>query len=153
MEIMQLSKDFTRKELTKTDTGLANIAGEKDRAFLLLLAVFILQPIRDKFGKYTINSGYRSFKVNRKIGGSSTSQHLEGQAADGFPEEADIYEVYKWIVEESGIHFGQCIIYPANGFIHISLPRLYKSNSQALICHEEKYLPYSEAKLNEITGG
>ena len=150
---MSLSKNFTEKELTKTDTGLTNIPGEKAKAFILLLAVFLLQPIRDRFGKYTINSGYRCPRVNSAVGGSSASQHLEGQAADGYPEEADIYEVYRWIVEESGIHFGQCIIYPAKGFIHISLPRLYKSNSHALICYGGKYFPYAEEKLNEIIGG
>lgn len=150
---MNLSNNFTEKELTKTDTGLPNVPSEKEKAFLLLLAIFILQPIRDKFGKYTINSGYRSLRVNREIGGSSTSQHMEGQAADGYPENADIYEVYRWIVEQSGIHFGQCIIYPDKGFIHISLPRIYKENKQALICQGGKYLPYSDTKLNEIVGG
>lgn len=150
---MKLSNDFTLEELTKTDTGLPNVPDEERKAFLLLLAIFILQPIRDRFGKYKVNSGYRGPRVNKEVGGSSTSQHLEGQAADGYPEEANIYEVYRWIVKESGIDFGQCIIYPGKGFIHISLPRPYKPNRQAFICHEGDYLPYSEEKLNEITGG
>lgn len=152
-ETMKLSNNFTLEEATKTNTGLPNDPNEKATSFALLLAIFILQPIRDKFGRYTINSWYRSSRVNRAINGSSTSQHLEGQAADGYPEEADTFEVYKWIVEESGLDFGQCIIYPAEGFIHISLPRPYKPNQQALIKHEGEYLPYSEEKLNEIVGG
>jgi len=152
-ETMELSDNFTLKEATKTETGLPNVPDEKAKAFAQLLAIFILQPIRNKFGRYEINSWYRSSRVNRAVGGSSTSQHLEGQAADGYPEEADTYEVYKWIVEKSGLYFGQCIIYPVEGFIHISLPRLYKSNLQALICLKWEYLPYSETKLNEIVGG
>lgn len=150
---MQLSNNFTLDELTRTDTGLTNSPDEQGKAFLKLLSVFILQPIRDKFGKYTVGSAYRSLRVNMEVGGSSTSQHLEGQAADGSPEYADIYEVYRWIVENSGLDYGQCIVYPGKGFIHISLPRIYKPNQQALICHEGDYLPYSEEKLNEITGG
>ena len=147
---MKLSKNFSLNGLTVTETGLPNVPDEERKTFLLILAIFILQPIRDRFGKYTINSGYRSPRVNREVGGSSTSQHLEGQAADGYPEEADIYEVYRWIVEESGIDFGQCIIYPSKGFIHIGLPRIYKPNRQAFICHEGDYLPYSDGKLDEI---
>ena len=152
---MKLSKNFTLNELTKTNTGLPNVPTEKEKALLLLLAIFILQPIRNKFGEYTISSGYRSPKVNRKVRGSSTSQHPKAQAADGYPESADIYVVFKWIVEESGLDFGQCIIYPdeEKPFIHISLPRLYKSNRQALIKHKGDYLPYSDTKLNEIVGG
>jgi uncharacterized protein YcbK (DUF882 family) len=149
---MKLSNNFTLKEAIKTNTGLPNDPDKKAMSFSLLLAIFILQPIRDKFGRYEINSWYRSSRVNRAVGGSSTSQHLEGQAADGYPEEADTFEVYKWIVEKSGLDFGQCIIYPAKGFIHISLPRINKPNKQALICHEGDYLPYSEEKLNEIVG-
>ena len=150
---MKLSNNFTDKELVVTETGLPNIAREKDKVFGLLLAVFILQVIRDEYGRIKVDSWFRSPTVNREVGGSSTSQHLKGQAADIIPREADLVFVFKWIVEKSGIHFGQCIIYPSKGFIHISLPRIYKPNQQALICHEGDYLPYSEEKLNEITGG
>lgn len=154
---MLLSKNFTLRELTKTDTGLPNVPDEKHKAFLLLLAIFILQPIRDRHGPLTPNSGFRSLRVNRKInkgkGGSLTSQHLEGQASDIVPLAADFIEVYRWIVKESGLDFGQCIVYPGRGFIHISLPRLYKENRQALICYEGQYLSYSEETLRGILKG
>ena len=61
---MELSNDFTLKELTETDTGLPNVPDEERKAFLLLLAIFILQPIRNRFGKYTINSSYRSPEIS-----------------------------------------------------------------------------------------
>lgn len=42
-----------------------------------------LQPLRDKLGfPIRITSGYRSPDVNRAVGGSATSQHCFGQAAD-----------------------------------------------------------------------
>lgn len=154
---MKLSNNFTLSELTKTDTGLPNEPDEKAKGFLLLLAIFLLQPIRERYGRLKPNSGFRSLRVNRKInngkGGSPTSQHLEGQAGDIVPLDTDFVGVYLWIVNESGLDYGQCIIYPDRGFIHISLPRLYKANQQALICFKGDYLPYSEEKLNEIVGG
>jgi uncharacterized protein YcbK (DUF882 family) len=151
---MKLSKNFTLNELTRTDTGLPNVPDEKEKAFLLLLAIFLLQPIRDRHGRLKVNSGFRSLRVNRHkdIKGSPTSQHPEGQAGDIVPLDADLYEVYEWIVNESGLDFGQCIIYPDRGIIHISLPRLYKENGQALISHDGKYPIYSKELLNEIRG-
>jgi hypothetical protein len=43
----------------------------------------VLQPLRDALGKpINISSGYRSPDVNKAIGGSATSDHTRGQAAD-----------------------------------------------------------------------
>ena len=45
--------------------------------------VAVLQKIRNRFGKaVAINSGYRTAGYNTKIGGSPSSQHLNGKAAD-----------------------------------------------------------------------
>lgn len=42
-----------------------------------------LQSIRDWAGKaVTVNSGYRTTSYNKKIGGSTNSYHVKGQAAD-----------------------------------------------------------------------
>jgi len=148
---MRLSKNFTLDELTRTDTGLPNNPGEKEIAFLLLLTVFILQPLRNKFGRIHINSGFRSPRVNREINGSSTSQHMDGQAGDIVPMDADLFDVYLRIIANSHFDYGQCIIYPDRGFIHISLPRPYKENRQALICFKGEYFPYSLKKFKEIS--
>lgn len=43
----------------------------------------ILDPLREAWGKpITVNSGYRCAALNRAVGGSKTSQHMTGQAAD-----------------------------------------------------------------------
>ena len=43
----------------------------------------VLQCIREHFGKpVTITSGYRTASHNKKVGGSRSSQHLLGRAAD-----------------------------------------------------------------------
>ena len=45
--------------------------------------VLLLQCIREHFGKaVTITSGYRTPTHNAKVGGSKSSQHLLGRAAD-----------------------------------------------------------------------
>jgi hypothetical protein len=42
-----------------------------------------LQVLRDEVGKsIKINSGYRTVKHNKKVGGKSNSQHLQAKAAD-----------------------------------------------------------------------
>lgn len=79
---MNLSKDFTLAELTKTSTNLNNTPNKQQIENLRQLAINILQPARDALGPIRVTSGYRSPEVNAKIGGSATSQHTQGQAAD-----------------------------------------------------------------------
>ncbi len=50
---------------------------------MTLLVDHILDPIREAWGKpIKINSGYRSKALNSKVGGSKTSDHMLGRAAD-----------------------------------------------------------------------
>ena len=59
-------------------------SSEKHIDSMVLLAVNIFQPIRDFFCRpIFISSGYRSVKLNKALGGSSsTSQHMKGEAMD-----------------------------------------------------------------------
>jgi len=66
---MNLSANFTLKELTKSDTatrlGIDNTPDEAVIESLRLLCENILQPVRDHFGKpVKISSGYRSPELN-----------------------------------------------------------------------------------------
>lgn len=80
---VRFSKNFTLDEFVVTSTGIDNIPGPNEIESLRQLTVNILQPLRDYFGKpLIITSGYRSPLVNAAIGGSSTSQHTKGEAAD-----------------------------------------------------------------------
>lgn len=80
---MQLTRDFSLEELTSTATGMPNKPGDAEFDALRLLAVNVLQPLRDLYGgAIIVNSGYRSTSVNISVGGSKTSQHLKGEAAD-----------------------------------------------------------------------
>ncbi len=84
---MNLTTNFTLQELTKSETALRknmpNVPTEADIANMKLLAEKVLQPLRDHYGVgIKVNSGYRSPDVNAAVGGSRTSDHCKGQAAD-----------------------------------------------------------------------
>lgn len=83
----KLSENFTLEELLVSSTaakyGIDNTPNATIKANLTMLCKKLLQPIRDKYGKSIIvTSGYRCPILNTKIGGSRTSQHMKGQAAD-----------------------------------------------------------------------
>ena len=56
--------------------------------------VVLLQCIREHFGKpVTITSGYRTASHNTRVGGSRSSQHLLGRAADFYVEDVPVATV------------------------------------------------------------
>ena len=78
---------FTLEELEHSDTAtkykIDNTANGDTRTNLTKLIELLLDPIRTKWGKpIKVNSGYRCSKLNRIVGGVSTSQHVLGEAAD-----------------------------------------------------------------------
>lgn len=80
-------KYFTIKELTESNTAtrlkIDNTPTEEVINNLESLVNNILDKIREAYGKpITVNSGYRCPKLNTAIGGSKTSQHITGKAAD-----------------------------------------------------------------------
>ena len=80
---IRLSKDFTLDQFVRTSSGLDNIPNQTEIDALRALATNVLQPLRDYFKKpFQKISGFRSLPVNTKIGGSKTSQHMKGEAAD-----------------------------------------------------------------------
>jgi hypothetical protein len=126
---MNLSKNFTVTELTKSADalrkGLDNSPDQTIVDNLKLLAENILQPIRDYFDKpVTINSGYRSVAVNASVGGSSTSDHCKGMAADIEIIGIDNKALAKHIVDT--YKFTQVILefytegIPDSGWVHVS---------------------------------
>ena len=126
---MNLTKNFTLAEMVKSDTALRhdmdNTPGEAEIENLKQLAEKVLQPVRDAYAKgVKVNSGYRHPEVNAKVGGSKTSDHCKGQAADiEIPGVANA-ELAKWITEN--LDFTQVILefytpgVPDSGWVHVS---------------------------------
>ena len=83
---MNLSRNFTLQELTKSDTairkGINNNPSAGQIEKLKLLCENILQPVRDHFGRVKVTSGFRSPELCLAIGSSVNSQHARAEAAD-----------------------------------------------------------------------
>lgn len=84
---MNITKNFTLEEMYKSTTairlGMDNAPSDVAVANLIHLCKNVLQPLRDYMDEsIRVSSGYRSPELNKKIGGSKTSQHCFGQAAD-----------------------------------------------------------------------
>lgn len=80
-------KYFTIKELcqssTATQKGIDNTPNSEIVNNLTQLVDNILDPLREEYGKpIKVNSGYRCDALNKAIGGSKTSYHRFGLAAD-----------------------------------------------------------------------
>lgn len=79
----KIGRYFSLEELIKTNTGIDNQPSPDVILRLKYLVDNILDPAREAINEpIYVTSGYRSTAVNRKIGGSSFSQHLFGEAAD-----------------------------------------------------------------------
>ena len=81
---MRLSKNFTLQELMATSHGkLQDMPTGEVILNLTFLCARVLQPLRDTIGRPVyINSGYRSKRLNARVGGVPNSYHLRGLAAD-----------------------------------------------------------------------
>jgi zinc D-Ala-D-Ala carboxypeptidase len=126
---MQLSKNFSLEEMTKSETalrhGMDNTPKAGEIANLVVLCEKVLQPVREHYAKgVKVNSGYRHPEVNAKVGGSKTSDHCKGMAADieipGVPN----HELAEWI--SKNLEFTQVILefytpgVPDSGWVHVS---------------------------------
>jgi hypothetical protein len=122
---MKLSTNFSLAELTKTNVRhFDNTPSMQVIENLQVLVDNVLQPIRNKFGPVTVTSGYRSPEVNKAIGGSATSDHCFGFAADFEVAGVDNKELARWVADN--LKFKQLILefytkgVPDSGWVHVS---------------------------------
>lgn len=131
-------KFFTIEELTKSDVAkknnISNIPNIQERNNLIALVDNILDPLREAYGKpIVITSGFRSDKVNKLSGGSSTSQHRLGQAAD-IRSKQDTKEENKKLfdlIQKLDLPFDQLIDEYNFNWVHVS----YSSRNRKQILH------------------
>jgi len=126
---VNLSINFTLSELTKSETALRydmdNSPTQEVIGCLQALAVYVLQPVREHYATgVKVNSGFRHPEVNAKVGGSKTSDHCRGMAADIEIPGVSNYELAHWIQEN--LSFTQVILefytpgVPDSGWVHVS---------------------------------
>ena len=112
-----MAKYFTVAEMLKSETAEKNQinntpSAEVKKNIEELLGV--LDDLREFYGKpIKITSGYRCAKLNKLVGGSPTSAHVIGYAADLQPVQGSFEEfkasVLKWL-KKSRVKFDQCIL-------------------------------------------
>lgn len=83
----KISENISYTEATKSSTAVKyNIDNTPDNEALermRYVADKVFEPLREHFGvPIMVTSFYRSPKLNKKIGGSSTSEHVYGSAMD-----------------------------------------------------------------------
>lgn len=131
-----MNLNFTMSELIHSENAaLYNINNMPDLNAmdeLLKLIVYCLQPLREALNlPIIITSGYRSKALNDKLKGSSTSQHLNGQAADikiiGLTQRDLFYRI-----QRTDIEYDQLIWEQDTNCVHISY-NYGKNRNQTLI--------------------
>jgi zinc D-Ala-D-Ala carboxypeptidase len=137
-------KYFTIKELCKSRSAelrkIDNTPNKEETRALVELVDNVLDPLREKFGKpIVVTSGFRCAKLNRSIGGSTSSEHMKGEAADIVSEDGDKLKNYQLgVMLYSGFSYGQLIFENVNvsqktcDWIHVSYSARHSNRHQTL---------------------
>ena len=142
----QLTEHFTLAEMIVSPTakrlGIPNTPTPAHIENMRYCCEKILEPVRAKFGPVTINSSYRAPLVNKAVGGSATSQHVNGQAIDFEVKGVDNKKVADWVADN--LEFDQVILefYAAgdknSGWVHASIKKEGGNRKQRLVATKSK---------------
>lgn len=124
--VMYISKWFTLEELIRTDSTSQenNIPSWDCVVRLMSLCRYVLDPVREKYGKtIVVTSGFRTPFLNRLVGGVPSSQHMQGLAAD---LRCDDPKALFDLIAESDLPFDQLIYYQKKKFVHVSYSPTYR---------------------------
>lgn len=118
---MNLTQHFTLEELVFSQTaareGIDNTPDDEVLGNLFNLAVF-LEQCRSKLNKpIFVSSGYRSPELNKRIGGSPTSSHMYGRAADITSSYGTPKEIARAL---TGLDYDQLIV-EFDRWVHVSI--------------------------------
>ena len=115
-EKLTMAKYFKAAEMLKSETAEKNKINNTPSAEVqqnIEELLEVLDNLREFYGKpIKITSGFRCTELNKLVGGSPTSAHVIGYAADlqpiGDTFENFKAEVLRWL--DTGVKFDQCII-------------------------------------------
>jgi zinc D-Ala-D-Ala carboxypeptidase len=137
---VQLSKHFQLHEFLYSRTAVRNrIPNEpthKNIKNLALLCTRALEPIRERFGPIIVTSGLRVTALNTAVGGSRTSAHRTGLAADiqGVRSNATFRAIMTFLASNSsrgGPWYDQAIY--EGPHIHIGIRETIQDNRMQLL--------------------
>lgn len=116
---------------------------------LTMLCQELLEPVRERFGPLWVTSGYRCAALNTTIGGSSTSAHLHGCAADFVPVwDVSTHDIVKWIVSSNLLYDQVIDEYSSTAnWVHLGMVRPgipHGPRKQALVMRHGTYTEWSE---------
>ena len=150
---MKLTEHFTLEEFLASNTAtrkkIDNTPSQIIIGHLKELVTQIIEPLRLAWGSgIIVSSGYRCEKLNKAVGGSSTSAHLTGWAADLVPSNGDIEGFKKFVInwlKTKKIKFDQYINETTRSaqWVHIAL---YNKNKQ----QRKQYLKYKGGVYTKI---
>lgn len=124
---MNLSPHFTLRELSHSQAaerrGIDNSPPPAVVEALRALCLSVLEPLRAAVGPLHVSSGYRAPALNQVVGGSRSSQHCLGQAADCECFALSTRALAEKVIE-LGLPFDQLILEFASdsgaGWVHVS---------------------------------
>lgn len=144
---VKLTRNFELFEFLASETArresIDNTPGEHELRNIHLTA-FALQHLRDvlclSLGtevSLVMTSGFRSNALNKRVGGSETSAHREGTAADFFAkikggEVISSPDLCAFIVN-SFVGFDQLIAYPGENRVHLGFARPFERPRRQLL--------------------
>jgi zinc D-Ala-D-Ala carboxypeptidase len=140
---MQLSPNFSLSQLVYSETaemsGIDNTPPPGVVENLRRLAAG-LEAVQALLGApLEISSGYRCAALNQAVGGSGTSQHLEGLAADfECPAFGTPLEIAR-AIQSSGLEFDQCIL-EYGRWVHLSFSDAPRRRLLTIYDEKEGYL-------------
>lgn len=154
---MRITKNFTLAELVYSPTALHAGIEQEDHldtnaiSRISVLAVSILQPVRDKFGPVRVNSCFRSKPLNDLLNGAEHSAHCcaEDKAAadiEIYSEDVSNLELAEWI--RDNLEFDQLILEnykperiskitgkpegPNSGWVHVAFTAMGANRKEVL---------------------
>lgn len=153
---MRLGRHFLLREFLRSQTAARagrTLVNPPDVIIgnLTRLVTEVLDPLREATGgPITVLSGWRPDWLNKMVGGSLTSDHLAGRAADivaGVSNQA-LCE----LIRELNLPVKQCILeFPPHGWVHVSVPLLgVVPKREYLVARKEgaitRYSPWNPPK-------
>ena len=143
---------FDFHEFERSDTAarmkIDNRLPEIVEAHVVELVDCLLDPLREAWGSpIVVTSGYRCPALNKAVGGSETSAHTAGWAADLVPEDRERTEEFvKWAIDRitaARLAFDQLIDERSGGsrWLHVGIRNLKgEQRRQVKIYENGKYM-------------